>query len=258
MDVDKIIDKLRKIKAHAESAAKIGSEAEAEAFAAMLQQLLLKHKIEMTDLELEAEEADEPVGTKPINWEDVKVRKNRIAWIEQLAAIVAKAYFCQIIVHARTSVITLVGRKGDVAVAEFMIVTLTRLAEKLAKKEFGKLYRQDRYAAHGFKDSFLKSFVRRIHERLELERRGAESKSSTALVRINRADAAVQAFLDEARRAGHTKRASIVRGSRQDVNAEGWRRGRAVADGLSLKANALNGGAGASSSSSSQRALGGS
>lgn len=238
-DREKIIDKLLKIKAHAESAAKIGSEAEAEAFAAMLQQLLMKHKIEMTDLEVEREEAEEPVGKHEVNWTDqVEVRKTRVAWIERLAGIVAKAYFCRILVVPGSSRIILVGRKSDVAVAEFMIVTLTRLAEKLAKKERDKVYRQDRAAANGFQASFLKSFIIRISERLDAERAGAESSSCTALVRINRAEAAVNEFMSQ-----YTKKASIVRGSRQDSNALGWRRGREVADGLSLRANAVGAGA---------------
>jgi len=39
-DVETIIDKLRKLRAHAESAQKIGNEAEAQAFAAKVQELL--------------------------------------------------------------------------------------------------------------------------------------------------------------------------------------------------------------------------
>jgi hypothetical protein len=51
MTQEKILDKLGKIKAHMESAQEIGNEAEAQAFAAMLQSLLLKHKLEMTDIQ---------------------------------------------------------------------------------------------------------------------------------------------------------------------------------------------------------------
>lgn len=42
--------------AHAESAEKIGNEEEAQAFAAMLQKLLLKHKLSMTEVEVAAED----------------------------------------------------------------------------------------------------------------------------------------------------------------------------------------------------------
>lgn len=94
-DRDKIIEKLAKLRAHAESADKIGSTQEAEAFAAMLQKLLNKHKLEMTDIEFQQEEQDEPVEQHPVNWQDVKVRSTRVAWIEQLAIIITRAHFCR-------------------------------------------------------------------------------------------------------------------------------------------------------------------
>jgi hypothetical protein len=234
--MNKLLEKLQKIKAHAESAAKIGSEAEAEAFAAMLQQLLTKHKLGMSDLDFEVEDVRDPVGTSMVDWQGVKIRKSRIAWIEQLAAIVAHAYFCKILVHTGSSHITLVGREQDRVVAEYVIVTLVRLAQKLAEKEFGKLYRQDRYAAHGFKGSFLKAFVQRINERLKEERGEAERSTSTALVRIRHEEKAVEDYLKSMK----TRKVAMVRGSRRDHNAEGWRRGREVADRMDLKGRALN------------------
>lgn len=233
---DKILDKLQKLKAHAESAAKIGSVEEAEAFAAMLQQLMLKHKISMTDIEVAEEAEADPIERLSINWQDIKVRSNRVAWIERLAGIVARAYFCRILVNPGSSRITLVGRKSDIAIAEFMIVTLTRLAERLAKKEFGIVYRQNRQAAHGFKDSFLKSFIIRLDERFR-EERDAATKGSTALVRVNAAEAAVNEYMEQFK-----KKAAIVKGSRQDPNALGWRRGREVADEVSLRARVMEAG----------------
>lgn len=235
--MDKLLDKLKKIKAHAESADKIGNEAEAEAFAAMLQRLMLRHKIDMTDLDFEVEDAKEQVTRGNIDWKDIKVRKSRVAWIERLAGIVARAYFCRILVHPGSSRLTLVGRESDRLIAEYIIITLVRLAEKLAKKERDKVYRQNRMRASGFQAAFLKAFTIRIAERLEDERRTAETSSSTALVRINRAEADVNEYMKS-----FTKKAAIVRGSRRDFNAEGMRKGRAVADSMNLRGNAVESG----------------
>ena len=134
-DREKILEKLQKIKAHAESAEKIGSQAEAEAFAAMFQQLLLKHKISATEVEVEQLERDEPVDKFQVDWQDIRVRSTRIAWIERLAGIVARAYFCRILVHPRSSNITIVGRKSDAAIAEYMLVTLVREFSRLLGEE---------------------------------------------------------------------------------------------------------------------------
>ena len=60
----KILEKLGKIKNHMESAKEIGNEAEAQAFAAMLQTLLLKHKLSLTDVEYASEMKDEPIVEK--------------------------------------------------------------------------------------------------------------------------------------------------------------------------------------------------
>ena len=53
--MENVIDKLRKIMAHAASAREIGNLAEAEAFAAKAQELLLRHKLDMTEVEFAAE-----------------------------------------------------------------------------------------------------------------------------------------------------------------------------------------------------------
>ena len=61
MTQEKILEKLGKIKAMADSAKEIGNEAEAQAFAAMLQNLLLKHKLDMTDVQYGVHLQEEPV-----------------------------------------------------------------------------------------------------------------------------------------------------------------------------------------------------
>lgn len=48
-----IIEKLRKLIAMEQSARSIGSLAEAEAFASKVQELLSKHKLEMSEIELD-------------------------------------------------------------------------------------------------------------------------------------------------------------------------------------------------------------
>lgn len=250
-ETEKILDKLQKIKIHAESAQKIGSVEEAETFSRMLQQLLLKHKLEMTDLEFTKEEKAEPVDRYLVNWRDVRVRQARIDWIERLAGIVARAHFCRILIHPKSSRITLVGRKTDAEVAEFMIVTLVRAAEGLAESERGVYKREfiQRYPTYqegngewvrigreGFRRSFLQSFTLRLHKRFQEERASQEGSTSTALARFNRAEAAVEDFMKQ-----FTGKAGILKRT-TSWNAAGWERGKQAADAVSLKANAVKGG----------------
>jgi len=243
-----MIEKLHKLKAHAESAAKIGNEAEAQAFAAMFQQLLLKHKLGATDIEFDAELRDEKISRQWVDWEaqSVKVRKNRVLWIEQLASIVARAYFCRILVLPGSSNIELVGEASNVEVAEYVLVTLVRLADRMSKLERDKVYRRDRAAADGFRQSFLNGFINRLAIRLKEELaqavRDAGPVSSTALVRVSRSEAAVIKFMDDLKKSKDIKNASRISGGRRRVNVEGYARGQEVANGMDIRGRAVKSG----------------
>lgn len=242
MTTDKVLDKLKKIQAHAESAAAIGNEAEAQAFASMLQRLLLTHKLEMTDLEFEVMEKIEPIIRKGIDYQDVAEKKSRVAWRENLASMLARAQFCRILVTPGSSRITLVGKAEDVAVVEYMIVTLTRATESIVKKEHQKycweVYKRDNNctAARGFKESFLTGFLVRLNTRLKTER-AAMVNTSTALVRVNTALSVVEKHIEDDKKI--KKSAALAR--MEAHNGEGLRRGKAVADGIDLGGKAMGG-----------------
>jgi hypothetical protein len=246
---EKVLDRIRKLKAHADSAEKIGSQAEAEAFAEMIQRLLLKHKIEMTDIEFEKMELEEPVGPHHIDYrkydgaekDGVRHKKARVAWVERLAGIVAKAHFCRIMVHQHSNTLTLIGRKSDAEVAEYMIVTLQRLIFRMAiraRLDYVKECRIQGLEANcdGFKASYVLAFTVRLAERYEAERKAQASATSVALIRFNKSERALKEWMAE-----NTRRAAVIHGSRGDANAEGHRRGYAAADAVNLKANAIGG-----------------
>lgn len=254
MVTEKLMDKLAKLRRHADSAKEIGNEAEAQAFAEMFQRLVMEHKVNVSDIEFEQQEVEEPVDRHYINYQkaEIPLKKRRIDWIESLAGVVAGAHFCRILVHVGSSRITLVGRKSDCEVAEYVLVTLQRSAEKMAEKAYYKhwfelfevcrhcggqkkghssthhAFSSSTYKASGFKGSWLDAFVARLAQRYNELRRAATSES-TALVRVNRAEKAVVEWIDE-----------NVKGKAQALqvggkwNAEGSRQGRAAADALDL------------------------
>jgi hypothetical protein len=253
---DRLLDKLQKIKAMAEGAKVIGSEAEAQAFADMLNRLLTEHKLEMSDLEFEKLDEAEPVERetlhetmareKRLREAGVRTRKVRVDWMERLASTIARAHHCRIIVLPGSSMVSLVGRRSDRAVAEYMIVTLTRAAEGLAEKELGK-YRWEVYkrdgkteAAAGFKRAFLRSFVLRLMERFdELRRQRTEaSDGSMALMRIDHEQKAADDFMQKLRDDKATQSAPGLR-RQVEHHGEGVRRGRTMADGVGLEGKAI-------------------
>lgn len=253
MTVDKrerVVDKLAKLKAMAESAERIGNEAEAQAFAEKFQRMLLEHKIDVTEVDLAQEEAAEPVTEHWIDYgkyPDVPLKSARSEWTARLAHIVSKAHFCSFLVYRGSSRISFIGRKSDAAVAEYAFITLYRATLELSKREHARFayecYKHDGHCANarGFKESFIVSFITRLAQRYADVRDQVASSSSTALVRVNRAEAAVIEYVNAKDEKGKPKIKTIktIVRHRGDVNVEGHRRGRAAADRINLDGKAV-------------------
>lgn len=242
-DTNKILDKIRKLNAKAESCKEIGSEHEAQAFAQMVNKLLNEHQLEMTDLQFEETRKSEPVDRMMVDWKkyEVKTRLQRIKWIERLAMLVAQAHTCRILVIPGSSHIILVGTKTNREVAEYVLVTLVRTAEKIADAEYVKFFYEMRdrgtvERARGFRAAFLDGFVERIGSRFDEEKRRRDS-NSTALVRYNTAAADLELFMKNLK---GTKKATSLTKSR--VNYEGYKRGVQKANDMDLRGNAVKSG----------------
>lgn len=244
MSDDKILDKLQKIKRHMDSAKEIGNIAEAEVFAGVLQKLLLKHKLDMSDIEFETFEKEQPVAEYFVNWRkhDIKPKRQRIKWVETLASVIAKAHFCRILVHPKSNFITLVGRHEDAAVAEFMLVTLYRAADKMSEKADYhhrlECKRERREIGHGFRESWLAAFVTRLMNRYQEER--GSHRESTMLVRINRAEKSVEDFIRQGQENKEIGKKSTALKSSGVYHAEGYRQGHAAAEKIDLRTNAID------------------
>lgn len=259
MNQEKIIEKLAKIKAHADSAKAIGNEEEAKAFAAMLQNLLLKHKLEMTDVEYAAEMKDEPIVEKwpDTEWSyeshrriykdfpDVEVVNRRREWAEMLANIIADAYSSRIMVVKGRSIIIFVGHKSNVAICEYLFLTMLRVAEKLSANA-AKTYRAEYRAQYGagdtpkgYRESWLMGFCMRISQRMKEERDafGAKPGQSTALVRVNKEALAVKSYMDKYQ---GKKAASL--NQQKHHNPDGYADGKRAANDINIRGNAVNAG----------------
>lgn len=243
---EKIIDRVVKLHRHAESAKQIGNEAEALAFSEMIQRLLLKHKLSMSDIDFSGLEKSEPIQEHWIDYRkypDIKVRRQGVAWIRVLGNVVAQGHMCDCIWVENSSKITFIGRKSDCEVAEFMLITLQRLAEKLADKAYRKYFYECKAAgdvtlARGYRTSFLTGFVRRLKERYD-EALSAEVTSSgeTGLVRINRIKLDLKDFNDKNYANSPT---AVARTNAR--HGAGWRDGRKAADGVNLGGKAVGAG----------------
>jgi hypothetical protein len=245
-DHARLIDKLKKLQGLSEGHKAIGNEAEAQAFADMFQTLLMRHKLDMTDIEFAKLDAEEPVTNNDIDFSqhpEFEVKRSPIQWQTILASIIADAHYCQVLRYTGSNRFSLVGRKSDAAVAEYAIITLIRAAGRIATKEYAAYYRQCQAEgnvrrARGFRDAFLLGFINRLKERYDAKKTG--DGTSTALVRIARERKAVADWMSSAKENKEVR--DLTSRKRWSMNEAGRRRGRELADGVDIDGKAVRAG----------------
>lgn len=270
---ENVMRKLAKIKALKESAESIGSEGEAMAAAAMLNELLLRHKLEMTDIQWEQEIKEEPVEAYPVgggvkcggresDWKntykdypDVEVKKKRIQWSEDLARMISRAYGCQWLLNTGSSRITFVGRKSNVAVVEYMYITMYRVVEALSWKEYKTARNKVKWESikeypkamqskvkvdyselEGYRNAWINGFVNRVREMLNdmREKEQADTSAGTALMRIDKDKQAVALYMNR------YKNGAPMLNGRSSWNEAGQKAGRAKANEVGITARGMN------------------
>lgn len=244
VDMDKILQRVKKLLNKAESCKEIGSLAEAEAFAEGAQKLLAKYKLDMFALEgIELEKKD-PLGELHVDWKvnGVRHRRKRVAWIEWLAGHVARAHFCRIVVYSKSSSILLIGRKSDREVAEYVLTTLVHSAEDLAQKGYWKVryeaQKRGDWNTNGYKAAFFYGFVNGIKEKYERIKRTQEENSKAMALVYVRSDKEVALYMKDTMKLG---KATAVKG-KANTSARGYAEGFNAGVNANTSANGIKGG----------------
>ena len=185
-----VADKIRKLIAHERSARNIGNLAEAEAFASKVQDLLLEHKLSMSELEDQANPLGSEVGspTKPL--------RRGENWSYRLARAVCDACFCKVAAARGTNRLVFIGREVDRSVAVEMWRFLRDLALEFAVDDVQRVAKVRRkMSPASIRTRYLTGFAVAIGIRLAMDRRSAEVRAgSEGLVLLNRAIEAVHEF----------------------------------------------------------------
>jgi hypothetical protein len=243
-----VLKRLAKLQASAEGEAAVGNATAAQAFAALINKMMLDYELSESDLEYAKTLDDDPIIEFPVNLGTYKIRiqRTRIAWQEQLASIVAKANMCTFLIRTKSNSIWFVGTQSHVTVAEYTYGTLVPIIDKLSDQEYyaflAKCQREGRsWMAHGYRPAWLNSFMQRIEERFFEARKAAVAEApnqSTALMRINTALVKAQGYIDIKYKG---KTSAAVNGKR-DYNAAGRADGRAAANRIPLDRRGVDGG----------------
>ena len=199
-----ILQKVEKLIRHEVSARKLGSIAEADAFAAKAQQLLLqdhsKRSVNDGDRSSPRVAAHHPVTAQQAG---IPALRTRQEWSERLAYGVAEAFHCQLRLQPNSNTVIFEGRPEDRVAAADLYSALAGKAATACEEEFKKWKQQRRgrrlageklpsfqKAAYSrrWKQSFLIGFARTICQRFVCDHNCLHKcQHAAGLVRIGKA-----------------------------------------------------------------------
>lgn len=201
--MSKVLDKLRKLLNQKRGEEELGNKAAAEAFALKIQELLIKHKLELSDIESKEEDETNPITYRTVSpeaWGEDHLPQ-RVLWTEGLASIIAAHFFCRGLALTESNSVIFVGRVSDIEIASKVFCRLMRTGLNICEAELADILLNcseealriaTRLGAWGknedFRFSFFAGFNASIALRLDKGRRALalNAGSQTALARIEK------------------------------------------------------------------------
>jgi hypothetical protein len=201
-----IIAKVRKLLRHGDSAQNIGNLEEAQAFAAKAQELMFKHKIEMSAIEAEEYLLNEPITEASVDSRDFGIKATkRIGWWAVLINGLAKAYFCRAIGHTYAgnnmrNTYTVHGRETDrkemLEMLRYLTDAVMEMAEVSARNQFTRIGFS---VPPAWRNSFKLGFANAVYNRMEEDRKNQtkklEASNEQGLVFIGRLEAEMDEYI---------------------------------------------------------------
>ena len=241
MTKERIIEKLKKIRAHAKSATEIGNEAEAQAFADMLADLLTKHDVDMSEIEWEEEVK---INAIHVQWTTKCMYPNyrlyRLPkWVYHLGTTIAQYSQCEILVSPFA--IFFVGMESHAVVAKETMDYMFCVAERLSYKAYNKAYSEGRRTKN-YRESFLVGFIDRLEVRMHeyQESLKTSTEQSTALVRIGQALKVAKEGIKKWQNENPNRKKKEI-GYMEALDTRGYREGVRIANQMNIGGKKLEG-----------------
>lgn len=201
-DNSKILAKLKKILELQEGAKAVGNLAEAEAAARRAQTLLLKHNLELADVE--GYNADKLVIHRiEFDFSDEYV-KTESDWVPKLVGVIARHNLCRVILSysyedqikkRQPTLYNILGTELNVMAAEYIsrqLITKVRYAARKAWSTYTGIEKRNTFIR-----GFLRGAVIGIHAQLEEQRKQDIAVQSNALVVVDQHKSAVDRAVQE-------------------------------------------------------------
>ena len=235
-----ILERIKKLQAMQESANELGNDHEAAAFAAKAQDLLMKHKLEMSEVEDFDIHDDITIDRDHCDWEDAGIpRSGKTShWLAHLGYHVSLYNGCSVATVRGSNSIIIFGTEESRNIVNYILSVLARFGknscDKAYRKEYYKAKKEgEAYLMKGFKRAFLSAYVNTIGKRLsEANKEQLSEVTERGLMVLDAEAQALKDFL-ESEKLG-TGRAFA--GSR---NAAGREAGAAAGNEANIGYNAL-------------------
>lgn len=242
-----LLVKIKKLIKHEQSARKIGSIEEAEAFASKTRQLLFEHKLSMSDVDVTQFEKAEPVQKTVVDLAGVGAKGNvhrRFEFYMRLAVIIARAHFCEVLVQRPyhsylPGRIYFIGRSSDQAIAVAMFHYLAEAGIKLGSKSFREYHKRGGMTPRWqYLKSFYMGFVSELSTRYKEQNAQQKwNENPHALMVINRSEKAISEYIERE----FPSRGSL-RGKGSKLSSwEGYADGVAAGQSVNLSTRVLGG-----------------
>lgn len=230
--LDSIKDKLKKLIEKEASCREIGNIAEAEAFAAKIQQLLMDYELEIE--EVMGHNNKEVVGDELFDTSTLTLR-NESNWIMLLYRACAPSAFCRVFTlpqrYSRNStwgeVIALFGSENHREILHFMVAQLSNKCRNAARKSFST------YTGESKKNTYIRSFLKgcaagidaKLKQQQQYEEANRPQVQGIVLNRGLMVTNFIKQWLRDNGMKAKTSTANTV-GSSMDGYAEGYKNGR--------------------------------
>lgn len=184
---ESILNKIKKLLNHADSATKIGSLAEAEVAAAKANELLMQYNLSIDKVDrLEKKPQIEEQIISPDNL----FPKNEGKWMIDLWNTISKYNFCKIItINGGMGGFYFIGQKHNKEITQYIVEQLEVKIRELARESFRNYIGPEKRGT--FIRGFLSGAVTGIYHKLKAERekiKEAQNNEMTALILVKDAD----------------------------------------------------------------------
>lgn len=187
-----IIDKIQKLLNLAQGQGT--TPGEAAAAAAQAQKLMFKYNISEVQLSEAENRPGEEIKYNRQFWTGGKI----ISWKVSLISGIAKCNSCRILVGSQRgdAHIAMIGTESNMQICQYLFAYLSGEIERLADRIYVPRYQSKRMFLNSFRHGASQEVVRRLNEAKKEARQEVvnEGLASTALVRLDQHEAAVELF----------------------------------------------------------------